>query len=58
MLVVGHGIHLTLLIQRLLGNTTADFRKDGLLPNASVTIVDYQLHTPQAQLIQWAITGK
>ena len=55
MLIAGHGIHLTLLIQRLLGNTTADFRKDGLLPNASVTIVDVTEN--QAQLIEWGRIG-
>lgn len=55
-LIVGHGVHLTLLIQRLLGTPLAQFRKDGLLPNASLTIVDYQ--PKQAQLIQWGLTNK
>lgn len=54
-LVVGHGIHLTLLIQGLLGNTIANFRKDGLLPNASVTIVD--VTKEQAQLVEWGRIG-
>ena len=54
-LIAGHGVHLTLLIQRLLGNRIADFRKDGLLPNASVTIVDVTEN--QAQLIEWGRIG-
>ena len=54
-LIAGHGVHLTLLIQCLLGNGIADFRKDGLLPNASVTIVDVAEN--QAQLIEWGRIG-
>lgn len=55
-LIVGHGVHLTLLIQGLLGTPIDQFRKDGLLPNASLTIVDYQ--PAQAQLVTWGLTAQ
>ena len=52
-LIAGHGTTLTVMINRLLGYGICDIRRDGIMGNASISIVDIDVEKSISKLIKW-----
>ncbi|MFT9357195.1 MAG: histidine phosphatase family protein [Liquorilactobacillus nagelii] len=55
-MIVSHGLLLTALIKSLQNVALDDFRRDGLVPTASVTIVQ-TFDGKKFETLEWGVSG-